>query len=122
MALAATYKAFLANPAVEQLADEASIDYIPTLTSIKLPAAVLKHLVAQSKVLDKKSEKFLNVFESGDSLCAEIETTIEFKIGGGAYLPGLDDNFLADRVVTFPVVSQIRKNTELEVSSSQRRH
>ena len=39
----------------------------------------------------------------------DVEITIEFLTGGGAYLPGLDDNFVADRVVTFPMVSATRE-------------
>ena len=104
MALAAKYQQFLANPAKGQLADGASLDYIPTLTSICEPTVIIRHLAAQTKLLEKKNETVHNIFETADSLCAEIETTLEFNAGGGAYLPGLDDNFLADRVVTFLVV------------------
>lgn len=52
----------------------------------------------------------LNCIESEDEICLDVETTLEFVTGGGAYLPGLDDNFLADRVVTFPIVSLHRPN------------
>lgn len=46
----------------------------------------------------------LHCIESENEICLDVETTLEFVTGGGAYLPGLDDNFLADRVVTFPIV------------------
>ena len=35
----------------------------------------------------------------------DVDTTIEFVLGGGTILPGLDDNFLADRTIYFPMVS-----------------
>ena len=43
--------------------------------------------------------------EGRHALSVDVETTLEFLNGGGAYLPGLDDNFVADRTVTFPMVS-----------------
>jgi hypothetical protein len=104
MSLAA-YTAFLAAPTTTALTDNASIHYIPTLTSIHDAAHVLKHLAAQAKLLTKKSDKVLSVVQGRTNLCVETETVIEFISGGGAYVPGLDDNFLADKVVRFPVVS-----------------
>lgn len=59
----------------------------------------------QNHELKKKEEKFLDVVEGKDSLAVEVQTCIEFETGGGAYLPGLDDNFLADRTVNLPIVS-----------------
>jgi hypothetical protein len=104
MSLAA-YTAFLASPKTAALTDYASIHYIPTLTSIHDAAPVLKHLAAQAKLLTKKSEKVLSVVQGRTNICVETETVIEFISGGGAFIPGLDDNFLADKVVRFPVVS-----------------
>lgn len=46
----------------------------------------------------------LSTVEGESAICLDVETTLEFITGGGAYLPGLDDNFLSDRVVTFPMV------------------
>lgn len=105
MTLTAQYQRFIASPSTEVLADGAVLSYIPTLTTLREPTAILKHLSAQAKQLKKKGEKVLNAIESSDSVCLDIETTLEFVTSGGAYLPGLDDNFLADRVVSFPVVS-----------------
>jgi hypothetical protein len=34
-----------------------------------------------------------------------VDTAFEFISSGGPYLPGLDDNFLADRTVYLPIVS-----------------
>ena len=105
MALQDIYKAFLAHPDSELLSDNASLHYITTLTTINSSAAIAKHNTAHQKVLRKKEEKILNCIEGADAVCLDVETTIEFLSGGGAYLPGLDDNFVADRTVIFPVVS-----------------
>lgn len=103
MPLSASYQRFLAQPTAEALAPDAAIHYLPSSSSINEPPAILKHLSAQAQQL-KKKENFLNVIEGDNSLCVEAETTLEFQTGGGTYLPGLDDNFLADRTVTIPVV------------------
>ena len=104
MSLRQTYERFLSSPSAEALASDASITYLPTLTTINESAAILKHLVAQQKQFTKKGEKILSVVDGRDGLCLDVDTTIEFVTGGGTILPGLDDNFLADRVVSFPVV------------------
>lgn len=107
MALQAAYKQFLAAPREDALASNASLHYITTLVTLNGASAIIKHLGAQSHDLKKKEEKFLDVVESADALAVEAHTTVEFVSGGGSYLPGLDDNFLADRVVTFPVVRTV---------------
>lgn len=104
MTLADKYQTFLSRPAADALAANASIHYIPTLASIAGASAILKHLLAQEKQLKKKTEKFLHVIEASDSLCVETETTFQFLTGGGCILPQLDDNFLADKDATLPVV------------------
>ena len=103
--LKALYQSFLAKPNASALTDMASLHYITTLTTIHTAAGITKHFTAHDKVLKKKQEKVLNAVESPNSVCLDVETTLEFLQGGGAYLPGLDDNFLADRIVTFPMVS-----------------
>lgn len=105
MALQAAYKQFLAAPNPDQLASDASLHYVTTLVSYNGSAEVMKHLRLQDNLLKKKEEKCLDVVEAPNAIAVEVQTTIEFLIGGGAYLPGLDDNFLADRTVTFPIVS-----------------
>lgn len=105
MTLSARYQAFLASPSTAALADNASLHYITTLTSIQDAPAIVKHLSVQEKLLKKKEQKVLSAIEnSKGELCADLEITIEFVAGGGAYLPGLDDNFVADRTVTLPMV------------------
>ena len=109
--LKAVYQSYLASPNASALSDNASLNYITTLTTINTAAAIVKHNAAQQKVLKKKDEKVLSCIEGSDAVCLDIETTLEFMSGGGAYLPGLDDNFLSDRVVTFPMVSVILVGT-----------
>lgn len=104
MSLSAKYQAFLASPSPGALANNASLNYITTLTSISEPAAIIKHLTVQEKILKKKADKILSAVESANGLCLDVETTLEFVSGGGAFLPGLDDNFVSDRTVTFPMV------------------
>lgn len=113
MTLTAKYQRFLASPSLDALAETASLHYIPTATSFNEPTPIVKHLVSQAKQLEKKSEKVLSAIDSGNAICLDIETTVEFKTGGGAILPGLDDNFLADRVATYPVVSALRSSQNI---------
>lgn len=107
MSLQSAYKQFLAAPTPSLLATDASLHFITTLVSINGASNIVKHLNGQDYQLKKKQETFLNIVEGTTSIAAEIHTTIEFKTSGGSYLPGLDDNFLADRTVTFPIVSLI---------------
>ncbi|KAK8218180.1 hypothetical protein IWZ01DRAFT_140846 [Phyllosticta capitalensis] len=117
MSLRASYEAFLATPSASALAPQASINYIPTLTTVADPEAVIRHLSAQTKVLTKKNEKILGAIEGESGLCLDVETTIEFSTGGGAYLPGLDDNFLADRIVVFPMVHIVQFDDQQRIRS-----
>lgn len=104
--LKSTYQSFLASPHASALSNDASLNYVTTLTTINNAAAIIKHHTAHQKILTKKEEKILSCIESSDALCLDVETTLAFISGGGAYLPGLDDNFVADRVVTFPIVRE----------------
>ena len=105
MSLSAIYQNFLRAPTEAVLAPDAALNYISTLSTFHNAASVVKHLTKQQETLKKKKESVLNVIEGNSSVCLEVETTLEFVNGGGAYLPGLDDNFLADRTVTLPIVS-----------------
>jgi hypothetical protein len=107
MALRTAYEQFLAAPNPIFLADNASLHYITTLVTLNGASGIVKHLKAQDHELRKREEKFLDVVEGPNSLAVETHTTIEFLAGGGSYLPSLDDNFLVDRIVTFPIVSAI---------------
>ena len=105
MTLKEIYQSFLTAPRANGLAADASLNYITTLTTVKGAAAIAKHFSQQQVLLQKKEENVLSVIEGGNAICLDVETTLEFTRGGGAYLPDLDDNFLTDRVVTLPVVS-----------------
>lgn len=102
--MADVYQSFLRSPNASALAQNASLHYITTTTSIHESSAIIKHLQAQEKLLNKKDERVLSVIESNDGVCVETETTFEFTRGGGAILPQLDDNMLADMVVVCPMV------------------
>ena len=104
MSLSAKYQAFLQNPSAGALADNATLHYISTLVSLHDAAAITKHFAVQEKLVKKTAEKIIGVVEGPNELAVDVETTLEFISGGGAYLPGLDDNFVSDRIVTFPMV------------------
>jgi hypothetical protein len=106
MSLQSIYTKFLAAPSQAALASDpsTSLHYIPTLTSINEAQSIAKHLTTLVRQLKKREEKVLSAIESQNGLVLEVETTLELLTGGGAYLPGLDDNFLADKVLTFPIV------------------
>ncbi|KAI1407485.1 hypothetical protein F5Y13DRAFT_126360 [Hypoxylon sp. FL1857] len=104
MALAAVYKQFLTAPNSSQLADEATLHYVTSTTSYRGPADIIKHFNTSAKQLKKKKQEFLSVVEGQNAIAAEVDTVLEFVTSGGPYLPGLDDNFLADRTVYLPIV------------------
>lgn len=108
MALQAVYQQYLAAPNQDFLADNASLHYITTLVTINGAFEISKHLKGQIHDLRKNEEIILSAVEGSNSLAVEVHTTIEFLAGGGAYLPSLDDNFLADRTVTIPIVSSLQ--------------
>lgn len=103
MSLASIYHGFLKSPNASVLAEDATLHYVTTLTTIHDVAKIVKQLSAPH--LEKREQKVLFGVQDDASLALEVQTTIHFISSGGAYLPGLDDNFLADKVVTFPIVS-----------------
>ncbi|RAH56455.1 hypothetical protein BO85DRAFT_50398 [Aspergillus piperis CBS 112811] len=117
MSLKDVYQRFLANPASAPLASNASLIYITTTTKLDGASAVVSHLTKQQRIVKTRSENVLDVIESANSLCLDIETTLEFVSGGGAYLPSLDDNFLADHVATFPTVHIVRFNSQNQIQN-----
>ncbi|KAF2635295.1 hypothetical protein P280DRAFT_553820 [Massarina eburnea CBS 473.64] len=110
------YKAFLAAPSPTALADSASLHYVTTLTSLNDAAAIMKHFTVLERILKTKEQKVIGVVDGGDALALDVETTIEFVNGGGAYLPGMDDNFLADRIATFPVLHIVHFDSEGKIA------
>lgn len=99
------YNKFLANPRDATVADNVSLLYVTSTTKVEGRDAVVTHASRQSALVKKKSEQIISAIESSDALILDIETTLEFLEGGGAYLPSFDDNFLADRTVTLPLVN-----------------
>ncbi|KAK5143712.1 hypothetical protein LTR32_004218 [Rachicladosporium monterosium] len=113
--MASQYTAFLNNPTAAHLASDASLVYVTTTTEIKEANAIIKHLQAQQKQAAKKGEKILNVIASQDGTCLETEITLQFKAGGGAYLPGVDENLLDEKIVTFPLMHIVRFDSEQKI-------
>lgn len=105
MTLQAVYKQFLAAPNSSALAQNASLHYITTTTSFYGPTDIIKHLSSQRNQVKLNKEDLITVVEGQDALAVQTALSIEFLENGGAYLPGLDDQFLSDRVVDIPVVS-----------------
>ena len=106
MSLQAVYERFLSSPDATSLAATASLSYIPTLITVNNADPITAHLQTQDKsVVKKKSEKMIGAVEGSSALALDVETTLEFISGGGAYLPGLE-NFVTDKIVTFPAVSR----------------
>jgi hypothetical protein len=106
MSLKNIYLRFLAAPRKDVLVPDASIHYITTAIAVNGADEVLKQLHREHITLKKRKEAVLSSIETSDSLVLEIETEIEFLTSGANYLPGLDDNFLADHVVRFPMVNK----------------
>ena len=104
MSLQKSYLNFLNSPRAAVLSNrETQFHYITTGHSVA-GETIIDHLNKQKHQLEKKVEKVISAIETLDSLVLETETTIEFKTGGGSFLPGLDDNFLIDQKATFPLV------------------
>lgn len=124
MALQALYKQFLAAPSSSALAQNASLHYITTTTSFYGPTDIIKHLSSQRNQIKKKKEDLLSVVEGQNDLAVQTELSLEFQNSGGAYLPGLDDQFLSDRTVFIAVVSAAQSGPLLvsvkRVTSCQR--
>lgn len=111
----AAYLSFLQSPSTANLASDASISYITTTTAIKEPTAILKHIAAQAKQLDKKDEKVISTIESERGCCVETLTTLLFKTGGGAFLPSMDSNLLDEREVTFPLTHVVTYDAQSKI-------
>lgn len=105
MALSAVYERFLGSPNPLSLAENATLHYVTTLKTFSQSGPIVKHLEDQNKKeVKKKSEKIISAVEGNNTIALQVETTLEFISGGGAYLPGLE-NFVTDRIVTFPTAS-----------------
>lgn len=104
MGLLAVYERFLKAPNPVNLSDNATLQYVTTLTSYTKQGSIIKHFDEQHKnAVRKKSEKVISAVEGFTSVAVIVETTLEFISNGGAYLPGLD-SFIVDRTAVLPVV------------------
>ena len=105
MALTAIYERFLTSPNPLSLSENASLHYIPTLTSYTQSGPIIRHLESQKNNMVKmKSQKVISAVEGASSVALEVDTTMEFIGSGGAYLPNLD-NFIIDKIAILPIVS-----------------
>ncbi|RPA89882.1 hypothetical protein L873DRAFT_1795827 [Choiromyces venosus 120613-1] len=104
MSLQQTYSRFLASPSAEAFSDSPSVHYITTLITLNSTETIMKYLKREPTLIKKRVEKVLSAVETSDRLVLEVETELEFVKNGGNYLPAMDDNFLADQIVTFPIV------------------
>ncbi|KAJ5781154.1 hypothetical protein N7457_006314 [Penicillium paradoxum] len=113
------YQRFLASPRSAKLADDVSLIYVPTTTKFERADNVITHVLKQVHVVKTKSNQIISAIEGSESLCLQMETTLEFTEGGGAYLPHLDDNFLADRVATFPTIHIVHFDADQQIKQIQ---
>ncbi|KAI1843375.1 hypothetical protein JX265_006201 [Neoarthrinium moseri] len=116
MALPDVYKQFLAAPNPSLLASDAALHYVTTTTTFRGAADIIKHLNTQQNQIKKKKQEFLTVIEGQNAVAIEVHTVLEFVTSGGSYLPGLDDNFLADHTVDLPVTHIVTFNAEGKIS------
>ena len=79
MTLKDTYQRFLDLPNPISLSENASLHYIPTLTTFSQPAQIIRHLETQNKKLvSTKHAKLISIVEGANSLALEVETVLEF--------------------------------------------
>ncbi|KAF4123426.1 hypothetical protein GMORB2_6127 [Geosmithia morbida] len=113
--MAAIYQQFLASPSLSALADKAALHYLPTTTTISGAEEIVKHFEGLRKHL-KKNENVLSAVDGQTSAAFETDTNLEFLISGGPYLPGLDDNFIADRAVSLPIYHFVSLSDDGKIS------
>ncbi|KAL2129080.1 hypothetical protein VTI74DRAFT_8272 [Chaetomium olivicolor] len=116
MALQAAYKQFLVAPSSSALADDASLHYVTTTSSFAGATEIIKHLGSVRNKIKKKKEDVLFAIENHHALAVEVDTTLEFVSSGGPYLPGMDDNFLADRTVHLLVTHIVTFNGDGKIT------
>ncbi|KAK1835606.1 hypothetical protein QBC39DRAFT_147551 [Podospora conica] len=115
MALQAAYRQFLAAPNSSALASNASLHYITSTTSFAGATEIIKHFGTLRSQVKKKKESAITAVEGQSAIAVEIETTLEFVSSGGPYLPGLDDNFVADRTCYLPITHFVTFDAESKI-------
>ncbi|KAL3478993.1 hypothetical protein BJX99DRAFT_94733 [Aspergillus californicus] len=116
MYLRDVYQRFLADPRSAPLASNVSLVYITSTTELNGKEAVIRQLT-QQHVVQTRSQTVIDAVEGAHSLSLDVETTLQFISGGGAYLPNLDETFLFDRVVTFPTIHIIRFDSQNQIQN-----
>ncbi|KAL2756852.1 hypothetical protein ACRALDRAFT_1075647 [Sodiomyces alcalophilus JCM 7366] len=116
MSATATYRQFLSAPNSSLLAADAALHYITTTTTFTGPTDIIKHLNTQRNQVKTNGEELLHVIEGPTAIAAEVDTTLEFVTSGGTYLPGLDDNFVADRTVSLLITHIVSFNDEGKIT------
>ncbi|KAJ4388399.1 hypothetical protein N0V85_007599 [Neurospora sp. IMI 360204] len=116
MSLQDVYKRFLGSPSASALSDDASLHYITTTTSVAGASNITKHLSTVASQVKKEKETVLYAIEGQDALALEVNTSLEFLIDGGPYLPGLDDNYVADRKVNFTIFHIVTFNSDGKIT------
>lgn len=103
MSLKDVYQRFLAAPSSGPLASDVSLYYITSTTEFKGAEKVIKHLTKQQEI-KIKSQTIIDAVQGSSALSLDVDTSLQFLTGGGAYLPNLDETFLFDRDARFPTV------------------
>ncbi|KAL4925471.1 uncharacterized protein BDV17DRAFT_300254 [Aspergillus undulatus] len=116
MSLKDVYQRFLAAPSSAPLASDVSLIYITSTTEIKGADKVIKHLTKQQD-LKINSQAIIDSVQGSNALSLDVDTSLQFLTGGGAYLPSLDETFLFDRVAKFPTIHIVRFNSQNEIQS-----
>lgn len=102
--MASTYQQFLASPNSSLLAEGATLHYITTTTTIRGATEIIKHFTTLRNQVTKSGEQILEIIDGKNVVAFQIKASLTFITSGGPYLPGLDDNFLADLEVHLPIV------------------
>ncbi|KAL2834728.1 hypothetical protein BJY01DRAFT_224111 [Aspergillus pseudoustus] len=117
MSLKDVYQRFLSEPRSAPLAPDVSLIYITSTTEFNGADAVLKHLTKQQHIIKTNSQNVIDAVQGSNALSLDVETSVQFVTGGGAYLPNLDETFLLDRVAKFPTIHIVRFNSQDQIQS-----
>ncbi|KAL2818136.1 hypothetical protein BJX63DRAFT_419398 [Aspergillus granulosus] len=117
MSLKDVYQRFLSDPRSAPLAPDVSLIYITSTTEFNGAEAVLKHLTKQQHIIKTNSQTIIDVVQGSNALSLDVDTSVQFVTGGGAYLPNLDETFLLDRVAKFPTIHIVRFNSQNQIQS-----
>ncbi|KAL4802993.1 hypothetical protein BDV18DRAFT_166520 [Aspergillus unguis] len=116
MSLMDIYQRFLTAPSTASLASDVSLYYITTTTELNGADKVIKHLTKQQDI-KIKSQTIIDSVQGSNALSLDVDTSLQFLTGGGAYLPNLDETFLFDRDARFPTIHIVRFNAQNEIQS-----